>query len=134
MIPWRAMCGDLARSRFPPGDPLMTGSILDSNKTRTLEWRIVRFGAFELRPVQRILSEKGRRIRLGDRALDLLLTLVERPGELVTKEELIARAWPRSVVEEVNLRIQIAALRRALGDGHAGFRYIVNVVGRGYSF
>jgi predicted ATPase/DNA-binding winged helix-turn-helix (wHTH) protein len=112
----------------------MTGTTLKYAPTHTAAKRVLRFGSFELRPLERVLSRDGQPIALGDRALDLLLILIERPGELVTKEELIARAWPRRVVEEVNLRINIAALRRALGDGRSGIRYIVNVIGNGYSF
>jgi DNA-binding winged helix-turn-helix (wHTH) protein len=83
---------------------------------------------------ERVLIEGGRKVPLGDRAFDILVTLVEHAGTVVSKEDLIARAWPRRVVEEVNLRIHIAALRRALGDGKAGERYIVNIIGRGYVF
>ena len=96
--------------------------------------RVIRFGPFEMWPVERLLNDAGRSIPLGDRAFDLLSALLERPGEIFTKEELIARAWPRRVVEEGNLRIHIAALRRALGDRHDGRRYIVNAIGRGYAF
>jgi hypothetical protein len=60
--------------------------------------------------------------------------LVERPGELVGKDELIARVWPNTFVEEGNLKFQVAGLRRVLGDGHAGNRYIATVPGRGYFF
>jgi len=73
-------------------------------------------------------------VRLGSRAFDILTALVERAGEVVSKEELIARAWPTTVVEEANLKIQVSALRRALGDGQGGNRYIATVVGRGYNF
>lgn len=96
--------------------------------------RVARFGPFQLMPTERVLLEDARQIPLGDRAFDILTTLVEHAGNVVSKEELIARAWPRRVVEEVNLRIHIAALRRALGDGKAGERYIVNIIGRGYVF
>ena len=96
--------------------------------------RVVRFGPFQLVPRERVLVQDGRQVPLGDRAFDILVTLVEHAGQVVTKEELIARAWPQRVVEEVNLRIHVAALRRALGDGKAGERYIVNVIGRGYVF
>jgi predicted ATPase/DNA-binding winged helix-turn-helix (wHTH) protein len=96
--------------------------------------RVMRFGPFHLCPLERVLVEDGQKVQLGDRAFDILATLIERAGEVVSKEELIARAWPRRVVEEVNLRIHIAALRRALGDGKAGERYIVNIIGRGYVF
>jgi len=111
---------------------LSTVSTLDNNIS--VARRVFRFGAFELWPVERLLNEAARPIALGDRAFDLLLTLLERPGEVFTKEELIARTWPRRIVEEVNLRIHIAALRRALGDQRDGRRYIVNAFGRGYAF
>jgi predicted ATPase/DNA-binding winged helix-turn-helix (wHTH) protein len=71
---------------------------------------------------------------MGARALDILILLVERAGSVVTKAELIAQVWPDTVVEEISLRVSIAALRRALGDCEAEHRYIANVVGRGYSF
>jgi predicted ATPase len=66
--------------------------------------------------------------------LDILAVLVERAGEVVDKEQLIARAWPQTYVDESNLKIQMSALRRTLGDGQGGHRYIVTVPGRGYSF
>ncbi|HVH80288.1 MAG TPA: winged helix-turn-helix domain-containing protein [Stellaceae bacterium] len=73
-------------------------------------------------------------MRLGSRAFDILTVLIERAGEIVGKDELIARAWPQTFVEEANLKIQVSALRRALGDGQAGQRYVVTVPGRGYNF
>ena len=63
----------------------------------------------------------------------ILTALVERAGEVVGKEELIARAWPKTFVEEANLKIQVSALRRALGDGQGDNRYVATVVGRGYN-
>src|SRR6266436_5845079 len=89
------------------------------------------FRSFELFPEQRLLLEGDTPVRLGTRAFDILAALIERAGEVVGKEELIARAWPQTFVEEANLKIQISALRRALGDGQGGNRYIVTVVGRG---
>jgi hypothetical protein len=68
------------------------------------------------------------------RALDILVTLVESAGETIGKDLLIARTWPDTVVDEGALRVHVAALRKALGDGGAGKRYIVNSPGRGYSF
>jgi len=67
-------------------------------------------------------------VRLGSRAFDFLAALVERPGEVVGKEQLIARAWPQTVVEDSNLKIQVSALRRALGDGRR-HRYLITVRG-----
>src|SRR5215475_8404591 len=94
----------------------------------------ISFGPFRLLAAQRLLLEGGKPVRLGSRAFDILAALVERAGEVVGKEGLIARAWPQTFVEESNLKIQISALRRALGDGHAGNRFIVTVPGRGYNF
>ncbi|MEX3940510.1 winged helix-turn-helix domain-containing protein [Paraburkholderia sp. BR10937] len=92
------------------------------------------FGSFELIPAQRMLFNGGSAVRVGNRALEILVALVERGGELVTKQELMARAWPNTVVEESNLKVQIAALRKALGEGPHDQRYLTTVVGRGYRF
>jgi len=92
------------------------------------------FGPFRLLPAQRTLLDDGKPLRLGSRALDLLIALVERAGETVGKDELIARAWHGTVVEEAALRVHVAALRKALGDGQGGRRYIANTPGRGYAF
>ncbi|MCP3709280.1 helix-turn-helix transcriptional regulator [Paraburkholderia sp. CNPSo 3274] len=92
------------------------------------------FGSFELIPAQRMLFNGGCAVRVGNRALEILVALVERCGELVTKQELIARAWPNTVVEESNLKVQIAALRKALGEGPHDQHYLATVVGRGYRF
>jgi DNA-binding winged helix-turn-helix (wHTH) protein len=91
-----------------------------------MDEEVFAFGSFRLTPAQRMLSEDGKPLRLGGRALDILVALVERPGETVSKEELIARAWPETVIEEAALRVHVAALRKALGDGRAGKRYIAN--------
>src|SRR6267154_4052211 len=92
------------------------------------------FGPFRLLAAQRLLLEGDKQVRLGSRAFDILTVLVERSGEVVGKEALIARAWPQTYVEEANLKIQISALRRALGDGQDGHRYVATVPGRGYNF
>jgi DNA-binding winged helix-turn-helix (wHTH) protein len=92
------------------------------------------FGSFRLIPAQRMLLEDEKPLRLGSRALDILVTLVESAGETIGKDLLIARTWPDTVVDEGALRVHVAALRKALGDGRAGKRYIVNNPGRGYSF
>jgi predicted ATPase/DNA-binding winged helix-turn-helix (wHTH) protein len=92
------------------------------------------FGPFQLYRDRKMLLDSGRPVRLGSRAIDLLIALVERAGEMVGKNELMACVWPNTVVEENNLRVHIAALRKCLGEGQAGARYIVNVAGRGYCF
>jgi predicted ATPase/DNA-binding winged helix-turn-helix (wHTH) protein len=81
-----------------------------------------------------MLIRDGTPVRLGSRALELLVMLVQHAGETVAHDELVARVWPNLHVEEGSLRVHIAALRRTLGDGRAGIRYIANVPGRGYSF
>jgi predicted ATPase/DNA-binding winged helix-turn-helix (wHTH) protein len=92
------------------------------------------FGSFRLIPAQRMLLEDGKPLRLGSRALDILVTLVESAGETIHKDRLIARTWPDTVVDEGALRVHVAALRKVLGDGRSGKRYIANIPGRGYSF
>ena len=92
------------------------------------------FGRFRLYPSERLLLEGDKPVNLGCRALDLLIALLERPGEVVSKQELIARIWAGLTVEESNLKVQIAGLRRILRDGQAGDRYISTVNGRGYCF
>jgi DNA-binding winged helix-turn-helix (wHTH) protein len=94
----------------------------------------LKFGLFELSIGERVLRRDGQVLSLGGRALDILIYLVERPGEVLTKKELIDHAWPDVTVEEGSLRVHIAAIRKALGDGQFGNRYIANIKGRGYSF
>jgi predicted ATPase len=96
--------------------------------------RVFTFGPFRLLPEERVLLEGGKAVRLGGRALDILTALVMNPGTLISKDELVARAWPRARVEEANLRVHIGALRKALGEKRAGVRYIATVAGRGYCF
>src|SRR5262249_32209639 len=92
------------------------------------------FGTFRLFVTQRVLVEGNRAVRLGSRALEILFALLEHPGEVVRKARLIQRVWPDVVVEEGTLRVHIAALRKVLGEGHSGTRYIENVTGHGYRF
>src|SRR3954452_15895106 len=99
-----------------------------------MDGRAISFGPFRLLAARRLLLEGDKPVRLGSRAFDILAALVERAGEVVGKEELIARTWPGTFVEEANLKIQVSALRRALGDGQGGHRYVVTVPGRGYNF
>src|SRR6266568_485296 len=94
----------------------------------------ISFGPFRLLPTQRLLLEGDQPVRLGSRAFDILATLLERPGEVIGKDELKSRTWPKTFVEDANLKIQVSALRRALGDGQGGRRYIATIPGRGYNF
>ena len=96
--------------------------------------RAVLFGPFRLLPAQRLLLSGNKPVQVGSRAFDILVALLERPGELVTKGELMARVWPDTFVEPANLAVHINGLRRVLGDGRSGHRYVVNIPGRGYRF
>ncbi|MBB3222543.1 ATP-binding protein [Pseudoduganella umbonata] len=90
------------------------------------------FGPFRLYPAQRVLLEDGRPLKLGSRAFDILAALAERAGTPVSKGDLIARAWPDTIVEEANLRVHVAALRKALRETPER-RYIDSVAGHGYA-
>jgi DNA-binding winged helix-turn-helix (wHTH) protein len=92
------------------------------------------FGPFRLFPWQRLLMESGKPVKVGSRALEILTMLVEHAGEIVGKAQLMKRVWPHIVVEEAALRVHMAALRKILGDGHDGRRFIATVPLRGYSF
>src|SRR6516162_8877642 len=95
---------------------------------------IFAFGQFRLNPAERLLLADGKPLPLGSRALEILVTLVEHAGETVSKDQLIRRVWPDTVVDEGALRVHVAKVRKALGDGREGNRFIGNVPGRGYSF
>ncbi|HUC17309.1 MAG TPA: winged helix-turn-helix domain-containing protein [Acetobacteraceae bacterium] len=92
------------------------------------------FGDFCLVPAARMLTKRGEIVPVGDRALDLLIALVNQAGQVVSKADLFAIVWPRTSIIEGALRVHIAALRKVLGDGRAGARLIVSVRGRGYAF
>jgi predicted ATPase len=90
---------------------------------------VLRFGSFELRSSERVLLSQGSAVPLGSRALDVLLALVARQGELVTKEQLLDAAWPGLSVEEANVHVAVSQLRKTLGKAA-----IATVVGLGYRF
>lgn len=92
------------------------------------------FDSFRLTLEERRVEREGVAIDLGGRALDILLILLEHPGVIVEKKDLLARVWNGVIVEDVALRVHICALRRALRDGVDGARLIINVPGRGYCF
>ena len=97
---------------------------------------ILDFDAFRLDTGRRTLEriETGEAVRLTPRPLDALCLLVERQGEIVSKQELMDRLWPRVVVEESNLTQTIYTVRQALGEGTSRSRFIVTEPGRGYRF
>jgi TolB-like protein/DNA-binding winged helix-turn-helix (wHTH) protein/Flp pilus assembly protein TadD len=100
--------------------------------SETLE--MVAFGPFRLDVEQRRLTRAGVPVALSSRAFDILATLVEHHGRVVSKDEIMTRVWRGMIVEENNLAVQISALRRALGDGPGGAPMILTVPGQGYRF
>jgi DNA-binding winged helix-turn-helix (wHTH) protein len=94
----------------------------------------ISFGPFMLYPAKRLLEREGVPVVIGARALDVLIVLVEHAGQLVTKKLLINRVWSGLTVGEGSLRFQLVALRKALGEGRSGARYVSTLPGRGYSF
>jgi DNA-binding winged helix-turn-helix (wHTH) protein len=94
----------------------------------------LQFGPFELSSRERVLRRDGVVLPLGGRALDILIYLAERAGEVIAKQELIDHVWSDVTVGEGSLRVHVAAIRKALSDGQFGNRYIANIKGRGYAF
>ena len=92
------------------------------------------FGPFRLLVARRELLAHGVPVTLGQRAFEILLTLVRRHGQLVTKDELMAEVWPGVVVEENNIQVHISAVRKVLAAAGDGERYLLTVAGRGYRF
>jgi predicted ATPase len=92
------------------------------------------FGPFLLVASERLLAQDGVPLELGSRALDILIALTSTPNEIVNKKDLMSRVWPDVVVDESSLRFHMASLRKALGDGKGGARYITTLPGRGYCF
>src|SRR5450830_1202878 len=88
------------------------------------------FGPFRFIPARRVLLFDDIPQRIGGRAIDILAVLLERAGEPVSKRELMDRVWPTTVVEDGNLKVNVAALRNALGGFASGSQYIATVNGR----
>src|SRR5258708_4378508 len=104
------------------------------NKENPQTDEMISFGPFRLYAAQRLIEREGVPLHLGGRALDILIVLVEHAGEVVSKNDLMARVWPDVTIDEGSLRVHVAALRRALGDGESGARYVTTLSGRGYCF
>jgi DNA-binding winged helix-turn-helix (wHTH) protein len=116
------------RVQSPDTDPLKPSKPAGATTSE------VSFGPFHLLPAQFLLLEGDKPVPLGSRAMHILIILLERPGELVSKQELMARVWPNIFVEPANLTVHTSALRRRLRDGRDGNRFIINIPGRGYCF
>jgi predicted ATPase/DNA-binding winged helix-turn-helix (wHTH) protein len=95
---------------------------------------LITFGPFRLNVGERLLEQDGLPVSLGARALDILAILTARPGKVVEKKELMDLVWPGVNVDEGSLRFHMNGLRKALGDGRDGARYIATIPGRGYCF
>lgn len=95
---------------------------------------LLRFGPFSLAPRERLLCRDGKPVYVGGRSFDLLVALTEQPGRLLSKRELLKRIWSDVIVEDGSLRFHMAGLRKLLGDGENGARYIATQVGVGYAF
>lgn len=117
-----------------PGPAARQGDRASTQAGQALEQPWYGFGPFRLQRQARQLCLGATPVRVGGRALELLFVLVERAGEVVSHAELERSIWPDSIVEDSCLRVHIGALRKALGEGAGGARYIANVPGRGYSF
>jgi DNA-binding winged helix-turn-helix (wHTH) protein/Tol biopolymer transport system component len=92
------------------------------------------FAEFRLDPARRVLLKNDGPVALNPKAFELLLLLVERGGEILSKDELLEKVWPGQIVEENNLTVQISALRKVLGERKQEHRFIVTVPGTGYKF
>src|SRR5262245_60804669 len=106
----------------------------DAMMTSARAREAVPFGPFNLPAGERLLTKDRTPVELGARSLDILIALTSRPNEVISKQDLLAQVWPDVVVEEGSLRFHIASLRKALGDGKDGARYITTLAGRGYCF
>ena len=98
------------------------------------EQTVFRFGAFVLVPGERLLLRDGKPLAVTGKAFDLLATLVRQPGHLLTKDELLRAVWPSVVVEEVNLSVNVSALRKVLGSAPGTAEWIETVPRQGYRF
>jgi DNA-binding winged helix-turn-helix (wHTH) protein len=115
-------------------DRFMGPSLFEPELSAVADSVAMAFDGFCLLPRERLLLYSGERLRIGDRALDILIALVQRQGQIVPKSGLLETVWPGLCVDENSLRVHILGLRKILRDGQAGRRLIVTIVGRGYAF
>jgi len=129
----RPSSGQRAKTSRPPP---FAGPTAPSAQAATglASGKALTFGPFRFLPAQRMLLEGDKALPLGSRALDILNLLLERHGEVVAKDEIIARVWPNIFVDESVVRTHIGALRKVLADNQRTNRYVSNIPGRGYAF
>jgi predicted ATPase/DNA-binding winged helix-turn-helix (wHTH) protein len=143
----RVDTGDAADRKLERVEPLTPGSAPDTRPPVaqdaadsspagpfTLRGGVASFGSFRVDATERVLERNGTPLKIGTRALDILITLLQRAPEVVGKRDLIRRAWGRLVVDDVGLRVQVAALRKLLSEGDSSVSHIANIPGRGYCF
>jgi DNA-binding winged helix-turn-helix (wHTH) protein len=99
-----------------------------------MELRCFSFGPFVLIPERQLLLKEGSPVRIGTRALEILTVLVERSGELLNKQEIISSVWTDTFVDESNLKVNVAAIRKVIDPRGSKLSCIVTVIGRGYRF
>jgi predicted ATPase/DNA-binding winged helix-turn-helix (wHTH) protein len=99
---------------------------------RPVETQAISFGPFQLFPKERLLMKGDTPVHMGGRAMDILIVLAERPGEVISKRELVERVWVGVTVDEGSLRFHVSLLRKTLGEGDPETNYVKNVPGRGY--
>jgi predicted ATPase/DNA-binding winged helix-turn-helix (wHTH) protein len=114
--------------------PKQSTSRENADDARAMAGEVISFGPFRLFAARRLIERAGVPVHLGGRALDILVVLTEQAGKVVSKQDLMARVWPGVTVDEGSLRVHVAALRKALGDGEAGARYVTTLSGQGYCF
>jgi predicted ATPase/DNA-binding winged helix-turn-helix (wHTH) protein len=127
-------CGTAIASATVPSLPARNEDDTPAVGSSTLQGKIASFGPFRLHASARLLEKNEAPLKIGGRALDILIALLEHAPEVVSKKDLIRRVWGRLIVDEVSLRVHVNALRRRLGDRNSADRYITNVPGRGYCF
>jgi predicted ATPase/DNA-binding winged helix-turn-helix (wHTH) protein len=134
---WEAQKGRFHRPESPPPESFLDdrpqGQLVSMETARQngAGARALLFGRFRLVLHSRELLVDGAPVSIGNRAIDVLIALIDACGELVTKDELLSRVWPNTTVEENNLQFQISTLRKALGVDRD---FIKTVCGRGYRF
>src|SRR5262245_9958346 len=96
--------------------------------------RVYEFDTFRLDPAERLLLRAGLRVQLPPKAFDALMLLIENSGRVVSKEEFFAKVWPDSLVEQGSLTVVISMIRKSLGEGQQGRKYVETVSKRGYRF
>jgi DNA-binding winged helix-turn-helix (wHTH) protein len=109
-------------------------AVLYGDVTKSMNARCFAFGPFVLIPQRRVLLKRETPVRIGNRASDILVQLVQRSGEVIDKLELMALVWAGIFVDKSNLNVNIAAIRRVIDYDFANRSCIATVVGRGYHF